>query len=214
VIFAKDREPVSLFPMAMFTMDHLESTRRGDTMWLPPENIRVSRDSRAIAETLDELGLAKEPSGSSAWSSVLRGTPRESSPTGLWNAVLARFPNARFTPVAAAFSRLIMTLSQEEIAVVRHAASIGDDMVRAMVATACHGVSESEVYAAAMATAYRRGTVVPGMRFWSGPAPVASGPPQWSYRPQASREVFVGALLLLGPGQPGHRPTCSVAVRF
>ncbi|MDJ1134432.1 hypothetical protein [Streptomyces iconiensis] len=48
VLFAKDREPVSLFPMELFVMDHLGSSRRGDVMWIPPENVRASRDSRAV----------------------------------------------------------------------------------------------------------------------------------------------------------------------
>jgi hypothetical protein len=43
------------------------------------------------------------------------------------------FPEVEFKSVALAFSQLIMKLSHEEIAVVRHAANIGDDMVRAMV---------------------------------------------------------------------------------
>jgi Xaa-Pro aminopeptidase len=195
VIFAKDREPISLLPMAMFTMDHLESTRRGDIMWIPPENLRVSRDSRAIAETLDELGLTQGTIGVVGLEPHPPWHPEGIVPYGLWNAVLARFPDVEFRPVALAFSQLIMKLSQEEIAVVRHAASIGDDMVRAMVAAARPGVAESEVYAAAMATAYRRGTVVPGMHFWSGPDPMASGPPQWAYRPQAPRVLRHGDVI-------------------
>lgn len=195
VIFAKDREPISLLPMAMFTMDHMESTRRGDIMWIPPENIRVSRDSHAVAAALDELGLASGTIGVVGLEPYPPWHPEGIIPYGLWNAVLARFPDARFEPVAPAFSQLIMKLSQEEIAVVRHAASIGDDMVRAMVAAARPGVAESEVYAAAMATAYRRGTVVPGMHFWSGPDPVASGPPQWAYRPQVPRVLQDGDVI-------------------
>lgn len=195
VIFAKDREPISLLPMAMFTMDHLESSRRGDIMWISPKNIRVSRDSRAVAEVLGELGLTKGTIGVVGLEPHPPWHPEGIIPYGLWNAVLTRFPNIDFRPVALAFSQLIMKLSQEEIAVVRHAANIGDDMVRAMVETARPGVAESEVYAAAMATAFARGTVVPGMHFWSGPDPVASGPPQWAYRPQAPRALQQGDVI-------------------
>jgi hypothetical protein len=46
-------------PAPMFVMDHLESSRRGDVIWIPPQSLRGSRDSGAIAETLNELGLAK-----------------------------------------------------------------------------------------------------------------------------------------------------------
>ena len=74
----------------------------------------------------------------------------------------------------------MMPLSQEEIAVVRYSAGIGDVMAQAMAEAARPGVSEVEVYAAGMAAAHLRGTVVPGMHFWSGPVPTASGPPQWA----------------------------------
>ncbi|MFE4693342.1 hypothetical protein ACFRH6_25270 [Streptomyces sp. NPDC056749] len=48
-----------------------------------------------------------------------------------------------------------MPLGEEEIAVLRHSARIGDAMVRAMVATAAPGVPESHVHAAGMAEGYR-----------------------------------------------------------
>lgn len=180
--------------MAMFTMDHLESSRRGDAMWIAPENIRVSRDSRAVAGALRELGLERATIGVGLephppWH------PEGIVPYHLWNKVIGQFPNAVFKPAAFALARLMMTLGEQEIAVVRHSASIGDAMALAMVDAAGPGVCESEVYAAGMATAYARGTVVAGMHFWSGPDPVASGPPPWAYRPQAPRVLQDGDVI-------------------
>jgi Xaa-Pro aminopeptidase len=169
VIFPRHGDPISLFPMEMFARDHLESTRRGDIIWIPPQNMRSGRDSRATAATLNELGLAK--------------------------GILQTFPGVEFRPVAMALARLIMPLSPEEIAVVRHSASIGDAMVRAMVATAAAGVSESEVYAAGMSVGYARGTIPAAMHFWTGPDPLASGWPQWGYRPQAPRILRDGDIV-------------------
>ncbi|WP_405802776.1 M24 family metallopeptidase [Streptomyces sp. NBC_01187] len=195
VLFAKNREPISLFPMELFIMDHLESSRRGDVMWIPPENVRASRDSRAIVATITELGLTSGTVGVVGLEPYPPWYPEGIVPYGLWNKVLAQLPNVEFRPTALAFLRLIMAMGQEEIAVVRHSARIGDEMVRAMVAAARPGAWESEVYAAAMTAAHTRGTVVPGMHFWSGPAPAASGPPQWAYRPQAPRVLRDGDVI-------------------
>lgn len=188
VIFAKNRDPVSLVPAGeLFIMDRLQYSDRGDVMWIPPENIRTSRGSHAIAETITELGIATGTIGVVGLDPFPPWHPEGIIPFTLWNHVLEQLPTVEFTPIGMEFMRLVMTMRQEEIAVVRHSAAIGDEMVRAMVAAARPGISESEVYAAGMNAAHTRGTVVPGMHFWSGPAPVACGPPPWTYRPQAPR---------------------------
>jgi Xaa-Pro aminopeptidase len=195
VVFPRDGEPISLFPMEMFAMDHLESTRRGDVTWIPPRNIRSRRDSRAVADTLDQLGLAKGTIGVLGLEASPPWHPEGIVPYRLWDTILREFPGVEFKPVAMALSRLMMVLGPEEIAVVRHSAGIGDAMARAMVDTAAAGVSESEVYAAGMAAGYARGTTPAAMHFWSGPDPLASGLPQWGYRPQAPRVLRDGDII-------------------
>ena len=195
IVFPRGGEPVALFPMEMFTKDHLESTRRGDVIWVPPRNIRASRDSRAIGECLNELGLGRARIGVVGLEVHPPWHPEGIVPHRLWNNVLDEFPGVEFTSVGMAMLRLIMPLSSEEIAVVRHSASIGDAMVRAMVDTAAAGVSESVVYAAGMAAGYARGTIPAAMHFWSGPDPLASGLPQWGYRPQAPRILQDGDII-------------------
>ncbi|OBG19005.1 aminopeptidase P family protein [Mycobacterium sp. 852002-51057_SCH5723018] len=195
VVFPRDGDPVSLFPMEMFARDQIESARRGDIIWVGPQNIRASRDSRAIADTLTELGLAKATIGVIGLEAYPPWHPEGIVPYRLWSNILKQFPDVEFTPVAMALSRSIMALSQEEIAVVRHAASIGDAMVEAMVDTAAAGVSESQVYAAGMAAGYARGTTPAAMHFYSGPDPLARGLPPWSYRPQAPRTLYDGDVI-------------------
>jgi Xaa-Pro aminopeptidase len=65
-----------------------------------------------------------------------------------------------------------------------------------MLAATRPGVPESEIYAAGMAAAQRRGVVAPGMLLWSGPEFIAWGPPPWAYRPQAPRVVERGDVVL------------------
>lgn len=66
VVFPRTRGPIALVPIPTFANDHLGSSRRGDAMWILPENIRVGRHSGGIADALDEHGLAAEPAGAAA----------------------------------------------------------------------------------------------------------------------------------------------------
>lgn len=195
VIFPRDGDPIALLPMEMFTKDHRESARRGDVVWVPPENLRIPRDSRVVAATLNELGLAQASIGVIGLEPYPPWHPEGIMPYGLWSSILAEFPDVDFAPVGMAVSQLIMPLGAEEIAVVRRSAAIGDAMARAMVETAAVGVPESEVYAAGMAAGYARGTTPAAMHFWTGPDPLASGLPQWSYRPQAPRVLADGDII-------------------
>lgn len=189
VIFPRNGDPISLLPMEMFWRDYLENARRGHTNWIGPENIRASRDSTAIIDTINALGLSAAAIGVVGLEPQAPWHPEGVIPYQLWKTILETFPDAGFTPVAQLLSRLMMPLSAEELAVVRHAASIGDVMVAAMVATAAPGVSESEVYAAGMAAGYARGSTPAAMHLYSGPDPLARALPAWSYRPQTPRNL-------------------------
>ncbi|MGV9964178.1 M24 family metallopeptidase [Streptomyces olivaceus] len=195
VIFPQAGEPMSLMPGPMFMMDHLEASRRGGKTWIPPHNLRGTRHSPTIIETLSELGLEKAVIGVVGLGAHLPWNPEGIIPYGQWSRVLDRFPQAEFRPVDLAFGQLIMPLGEEEIAVLRHSARIGDAMVRAMVATAAPGVPESHVYAAGMAEGYRNGSMPPSMHLWSGPDVIAAGIPSWGQRPEAPRVLAEGDVI-------------------
>ncbi|MUL78865.1 M24 family metallopeptidase [Mycolicibacterium sp. CBMA 226] len=216
VVFPKIGDPISLLPMEMFWRDYLENARRGHTNWVVPENIRASRDSAAVSATLAALGLSTATIGVIGLEPYAPWHPEGFVPYRLWSAILENFPDARFTPVAQPLSRLMMPLSAEEIAVVRHAASIGDAMVAAMVATAAPGVLESEVYAAGMAAGYARGATPAAMHLYSGPDPLARALPAWSYRPQTPRTLADGDIVSaevfsnLGGRHTQHQVTIAI----
>ncbi len=216
VVFPRDGDPLSLLPMEMFWRDHLESERRGDTPWIATENIRTPRNSAAVAETLTTLGLSTAVIGVVGLEPYPPWHPEGVVPYRQWSAILKSFPAAQFRPVAQALSRLMMPLSDEEIAVVRRAASIGDAMVTAMVDTAAPGVSESEVYAAGMAAGYASGTTPAAMHMYSGPDPLARALPPWSYRPQQPRTLAEGDVVSaevfsnLGGRHTQHQVTITV----
>jgi Xaa-Pro aminopeptidase len=116
-------------------------------------------------------------------------------PYQLWADVLAKFPNIISKPVADGFTRMRMALGSEELAVVRHAAAIGDEMAKAMVAVARPGALDSEIFAAGMAAAHSRGTVVPAIMMIF-PANKGPGPPAWAYRPQPPQAVKNGDVIV------------------
>jgi Xaa-Pro aminopeptidase len=195
LVFPRSGEPIVHLPISTFVNDHMASSRHGDDMWIPPENIRVAYSADGIADALTEHGLTTARIGVIGLEPYPPFLPESIIPHRLWQTVENRFRDVVFEPVGLAFSRLLMPLGDEEIAVVRHAAAIGDKMAEAMVAAAGPGVSEAEVYAAGMAAAFRRGTVMPGMHLRSGPEPAGWGPPQWAYRPQAPRILQDGDVI-------------------
>ncbi|MFD4636951.1 M24 family metallopeptidase [Lentzea sp. NPDC058436] len=195
VIFPRGGEPIALLPGPMFIMDHVESTRRGEAMWISPQNLRGARTSRTIIETINALGLAEAAIGVVGLGPHMPWSPEGIIPYGIWSSVLSSFPSAGFRPVDLSFGQLVMRLSPEEIALVRHAATIGDNMVRAMVETAAPGVAENHVYAAGMAAGYGHGSLPPAMHMWSGHDMVAAGIPSWAYRAQAPRVLCDGDVI-------------------
>jgi len=74
VIFPRAGEPVALLPSVQYVLDHLESSRRGDSVWIPPEDLRASRDSGPSPTRSTSSGGPKAPSASSAWGRTSRGT--------------------------------------------------------------------------------------------------------------------------------------------
>jgi Xaa-Pro aminopeptidase len=195
IVFLKGGNPISLVPMPTFLSDHLESSRRGDIIWIEAQNMRMNITSTSIAKTLKELGLERGTIGVIGLEPYPPWHPHGIVPFPLWNNILIEFPNVTFKPVAAAFGRVMMPLSREEIAVVRHSASVGDSVVRAMAETAAAGVSEAAVYAAAMSKGYSSGTIPAAIHFYSSPDPAAAGWPQWGYRPQAPRILKDGDMI-------------------
>jgi Xaa-Pro aminopeptidase len=196
IIFPKAGDPVSLVPMSTFLSDHLESSRRGDIIWIEAQNMRMNITSTSIANTLKDLDLVNDNTiGVIGLGPYLPWHLHGIVPFPLWNNILTEFPNVKFKPVAAAFGRVMMPLIQEEIAIVHHSVSIGNAMVRAMAETAAVGVSKAAVYAAAMSKGYSSRTIPAAIHFYSGPDPVAAGWPQWGYRPQAPRILQEGDVI-------------------
>lgn len=172
VVVPRTEEPIAFVGISTYVNDHLMAHRRGEASWITPERICVGTHSGEIVDALNEHGLAKGTIGVVGLEPYIPWYPEGIVSYRLWSNVLARFPDVEFKPVGLDLARLMMTLSQEEVAVVRHSAGIGDAMARAMVDAARPGISEAEVFKAGMAAAHEHGTAVPCMHLCSGAEPL------------------------------------------
>ena len=192
VMLPRIGEPTVFVPVTTYIFDHMEAARRGDGSFIKPESFRLGRRSAEIVAAIEAQGLSEGRIGVFGLEPYVPLHAEGIVPYNLWKNILEQLPGVDFCSVGLAFAKLMMPLSNEEIAVVRRSAAIGDAMARAMVDTARPGVSEAEVYAAGMGAAHRNGTTGAGMHFWTGPAPAGSGPPQWTYRAQPPRILAEG----------------------
>ena len=193
VVFKKTHEPVILTPMPSFIFEHLECSARGDDLWIAPESVRLGRGSEALLSVLKDQGLMQSTIGILGLEPGGPWHPEGVIPFKLWDKIVSQVPEATFKPVGNDFvTSLVMKHSEEEIALLRHAANIGNSMVNAMVMATSPGVTENEVVKAAIGAALALGTAVPLMHLNSGPQAVIWGPPRWGYRAQAPRVLQSG----------------------
>jgi Xaa-Pro aminopeptidase len=196
VVFPRKGDPVSLVSLPMYFSDHFESSRRGDVLWMAPEQMRFPRAPPMVAQVLKEMGAERGTIG------IVGAEPYPPFyfvpplPMALGKALATELPHATVKPVAHLLAGRLFAQSDEELAVIRYAAAIGDAMAEAMLLATRPGVLESEIYAAGMGAAQRRGIAAPGMLLWSGREFVAWGPPAWTYRPQAPRVIEEGDVVL------------------
>jgi Xaa-Pro aminopeptidase len=216
VIFPRDGDPVSLVSLPMYASDHFESRLRRDALWLRADQLRFPRSPDTVAAVLKERGIDNGAVG------VIGAEPYPPyyfvppMPSALDKGLADQLPHLTLKPVAHRFAELAYPQSEEELAVIRYAAAVGDEMAQAMVDVTRPGVPESEIYAAGMTAAFHRGIAAPGMLLWSGPEFIAWGTPAWVYRPQAPRIVEDGDVILaevfvsLGMKETQHQVAISV----
>lgn len=216
VLFPRDGEPVAFIPLPMYAADNFEARQRGDDVWMGPSNLRFPRSPGAIAEAVRQFG------GDTCTVGVVGAEPMPPYyfvppiPAALQMGLAQALPSATFKPVGHRMLQMMMSLSIEELAVVRRAAAIGDDMVRAMIDATRPGVSEAEIYGAATSAAIENGMVPPMILLQSGPETIGWGPVPWAYRPQAPRTIAPGDVVLaevftsLGMKETQHQVTIAV----
>ncbi|MBI4443551.1 MAG: aminopeptidase P family protein [Acidobacteria bacterium] len=172
----------------------LENEEAGETSW-----IRDWRFGKAtapyIADLLKRMGFANSRIGAVG---LTRGTyfGRRDGTPGLANYLKANLPGATFVELWDGFLPIWMAKSEEEMAVVRKSALLGEVACEAMVEMVKPGVTEADIYAATQYEIMRFGGRTSWMILQTGPTPSGWGSPIWQYRPQKPRIIKEGDIIL------------------
>jgi Xaa-Pro aminopeptidase len=114
-----------------------------------------------------------------------------------WSQVLEHLPRARFVDVSRQFAELMLVKSEEELALVRFSAAIGERACEAMMKVTKPGASETDIYAAVMHVIHSHGaiSVAPHFILSTGPDHLGWSAPLWTYWGGRPRAVQPGDLV-------------------
>ena len=216
VIFPRKGDPVAEVALPMAVTDHMTAERRREQPWIRPENIYAGKMGRALVMTMKEMGLGKGTIGVIGLEPYPPFYFDGAMPYNTWSTVLESFPDASFKPVQKRFLELTAVRSDEELEVLRYSADVGEAMCEAMLEAVRPGVSEADIYAAAMAAAPRHACFTTMILLGSGKEYATWGPPTWLYRPHAPRRIEDGDVVLsevfcsFGMLETQHQPTIAV----
>jgi Xaa-Pro aminopeptidase len=198
VVIPRGADPVALVPLPTYASVHHESSLRGDAVWIAPEDVRPARHPDGIVDVLREHRASHGTIGIVGLEPYPPYHFLPPLPGALRVGLCERLPDATLLPVGERLAMRMLRQSDEELAVVRHAAGIGDVMAEAVRSAARPGAAESEVYSAGMRAAHELGSANARMTLWSGRGSVAWGPPPWAYRPQRPRRLAAGDVVHAG----------------
>ncbi len=172
-----------------------ESEARGVTTWVG--DMRVGGGGAKTAEVLTEKGFARGRVGIVGFGPTAPGEAEGLLPLGFWTSLSKSLPDAMFEDFTRDFTDFMLVKSDEELALLRYAASVSESACQVMIETARPGVSEAEIYAQIMAEIYRSGCDAryPFLSLQSGPANIAWGAPRWLLRAEPPRILQVGDLV-------------------
>lgn len=216
VIFPRGEEPISVVSLPTVVEDHIQAGYRQSRGWIRPENMYVGKMGANVVEIIEDRGLA----GASFGVVGLEPYPPfyfdGAMPYNTWQTVLEELPEATFKAAGARFFELTAVKSEEELAVLRWSAAVGEKMCQAMLEATRPGARENEIYAAAMKACADNVGFSTVILMGSGPEFVGWGPPAWTYRPEAPRIIEEGDVVLaevfasFGMLETQHQPAIAV----
>lgn len=196
VVFPLEGAPTYLVWSAGNIIRHMENILRGGTAWVG--DIRVGPTGADWVNVLQEKGFDSASIGVvglESWGPFQR---EGYIPYKTWAYVLEHLPRATFIEVSQPFVELILVNSEEELALVRHCARIGEMACEAMLKVTKPGISESKIYATIMNVIYSNGatTLWPTLILHTGVDNVSWDAPTWTYQAQRPRVVQKGDMVL------------------
>lgn len=195
VVLPLEGEPVLLAFSTGRLSRMLESAARGIEPWV--SDWRVGFGGAKVAAALQEKGLAKGRIGIVGMGPTAPGEMEGLLPLGFWNSLSKALPAARFEDFTQAYTDFMLVKSEEEIALLRFAATVAERVCRVMADVTRPGVSEAAIYAEMMRETYRWGCDMryPFLSLQSGPANIGWGAPRWLLRAEAPRLVQRGDMV-------------------
>jgi len=196
VVFPLEGEPTYLCWAGTRVLRSKENAQRVENSWI--EDVRVGASGPGVVAVLKERGFETQTVGVVG---IEIGSPQQPEgyvPFKTWSYVLSHLPKASFIDVSRDFCDLIMVKSDEELALVRRSARIGERACEALLATTKLGVGEGEMAAAVVQEIFSSGagTRMPNIILHTGVENLSWGPPLWTYRAQPPRRVQKGDVVL------------------
>jgi len=194
VIFPLKGDPANVVWSPMHgTIRMLEESKRGIKPWMEDYRVYrrakdgivgVLRDKGLDAASVGVVGLTQQGPGSIGGIAY-----------GDWCYVLEQLPDAHFVDVAEDYAYLGLVHSEEEIALARYAAWVGDLACEEMLKAVKPGANESEIYATIMHTILKHSAYAIHVILHTGVGNLSWGMPMWTYQAQVPRVVGKGDLV-------------------
>ncbi|KFB87628.1 Xaa-Pro aminopeptidase [Serratia grimesii] len=196
IVFIGDEPPRVYTFASLMVADHIQASLRGDLQWIDAEQLFVGKTGRDVGAWLANRRLDGTRIGIIGLEPYPPFYGDGAMPARTLQGLADALPAASWVPVYREFFQRASVKSEEELALVRYAAHIGEAMSETLRATAQPGVSEADLVAAVTATCFSMGGYTAELLLGSGPEYVGWGPPAWQYRAQAPRVLQEGDLVL------------------
>ena len=195
VVLTHDDDPTVLSFSTSRISRTFESEARGILPWT--HDYRVATGGAATAGVIVERGLKTATIGIVGFGPTAPGEAEGLIPLGFWRNLTGALPDATFEDFTLDFTDFVLVKSDEEIALLRHAARVSEATCQVMMDVAQPGASEAEVYAEIMREIYRSGCDAryPFLSLHSGPVNIAWGPPRWLLHAEPPRILETGDLV-------------------
>jgi Xaa-Pro aminopeptidase len=194
VVLPADRDPIYLTWSAFRIVGRTDpqNTRK---YWI--DDIRSGLLGPLVVDALRELGALSARIGVVGIDSKNPMELEGFVPYAVWDTVLKAAPQAEFVELSLPFGLMMLAKGEEELAVARHTAQIGELMSQRILEVARPGIRDSDLFAAIADVAYRAGITLtpPSVIVKTGKDSVSWGPPEWGYSDDPPRMILPGDLV-------------------
>ena len=216
VIFPKNKGPISVVFLLTVIEDHIQENFGESKGWIKAENMYTGKMGSNVVEILEDNGLDKGSIGIIGLNPYPPFYFDGPMPYNTWQTMLEDLPEVKFKQVENKFFELTSVKSDEELAVLKWSANVGELMSQAMVDATRAGARENEIYAAAIAASAQNVGYSSLILMGSGAEFIGWGPPRWTYRPEEPRVIQEGDVVLaevfssFGMLETQHQPAIAV----